>query len=107
MTTLKDRPHTALVVIDVQKGVVAEAFQRDAVVANINTLVGKARDEGVAIVWVQHSDEGLEKGSDDWHYVPELVRWDSEPVVHKTSETLLKGPTLSRCLPTAGSATWS
>ena len=57
MTTLSDRPHTALVVIDVQNGVVAEAHERDAVVANISTLVDRARDEGVPVVWVQHSDE--------------------------------------------------
>ena len=34
MTTLSDRPHTALVVIDVQQGVVAEAPRRDQVVAH-------------------------------------------------------------------------
>jgi len=83
MTTLSDRPNTALMVIDVQKGVVAHAFQRDAVVANIGALVEKARQEGVPIVWVQHSDEQLEKGSDAWAYVPELVRRESEPLVHK------------------------
>jgi nicotinamidase-related amidase len=70
-------------VIDVQKGVVADAQQRDAVVANICTLVDKAREEGVLIVWVQHSDEQLVKGSDAWEYVPELVRQESEPLVHK------------------------
>jgi nicotinamidase-related amidase len=84
MTTLSDRPNTALVVIDVQKGVVADAHERDAVVANISTLVDKARVEGVPIVWVQHSDEQLAKGSDDWQYVPELARQESEPLVHKS-----------------------
>jgi nicotinamidase-related amidase len=59
MTKLSDRPNTALMVIDVQNGVVADVHQRDAVVANIATLVDKARDEGVPIVWVQHSDEQL------------------------------------------------
>jgi nicotinamidase-related amidase len=83
MTTLSDRSNTALMVIDVQKGVVAHVHQRDAVVANISTLVDKAREEGVLIVWVQHSDEQLEKGSDAWEYVPELVRQESEPLVHK------------------------
>ena len=53
MTTLCDRPNTALMVIDVQNGVIAEAYQRDAVVANISTLVDRAREEGVPIVWVQ------------------------------------------------------
>ena len=84
MTTLSDRPNTALMVIDVQNGVVAGTYQRDAVVANIGTLVGKARAEGVPIVWVQHSDKNLEKGSDAWQYVTELPRQESEPLVHKT-----------------------
>jgi nicotinamidase-related amidase len=83
MTTLSDRPNTALVVIDVQNGVVANAHNRDGVIANINTLIDKARAEDVPVIWVQHSDEGLPADSDDWRYVPELVRLDSEPLVHK------------------------
>ena len=83
MTTLSDRPNTALVVIDVQNGVVAEAHERDAIVANINTLVDKARSEGVPVVWVQHSDENMQQGSDSWQYVPELTQAESEPIVHK------------------------
>ncbi|SDI08924.1 Nicotinamidase-related amidase [Actinokineospora alba] len=83
MTTLTDRPNTALMVIDVQNGVVAGAHHRDAVVANIGALVDKAREEGVPVVWVQHSDEHLEKGSEAWDYVPELARQESEPLVHK------------------------
>ena len=83
MTTLPDRTRTALVVIDVQKGVVADAHQRDEVVANIGSLVDRAREEGVPIVWVQHSDEGMPKGSESWEYVPELPQRNDEPVVHK------------------------
>jgi nicotinamidase-related amidase len=84
MTTLSDRPNIALMVIDVQNGVVADAHERDAVVANISVLVDKARGEGVPVVWVQHSDEQLAKGSEAWEYVPELVRRESEPLVHKS-----------------------
>ena len=83
MTTLPDRPNTALLVIDVQKGVVEGAHRRDAVVANVAALVAKARAEDVPVVWVQHADEGLPEGSDDWAYVPELTRRDTEPLVHK------------------------
>ena len=102
MTALSDRPNTALVVIDVQMGVVAHAHERDAVVANIGTLVDKAREEGVLIVWVQHSDEGLEKGSDDWDYVPELTRRESEPLVHKTFGDSFEGTDLEKVLASAG-----
>jgi nicotinamidase-related amidase len=84
MTTLPDRPNTALLVLDVQNGVVAEAYERDAVVANVATLVDSARERGVPIVWVQHSGEELVEGSDAWQYVPELTRQDPEPLVHKS-----------------------
>jgi len=83
VTTLKNRPNTALLVIDVQNGVVGEAYDRDAVVANIATLVDKARAADVDVVWVQHNDDDLKKGSENWQYVAELERLDSEPLVQK------------------------
>jgi nicotinamidase-related amidase len=84
MTTLVDRPNAALVVIDVQNGVVTGAHDRDRVVANIASLVDKARSKEVAVVWVQHSSEHLPRDSENWQYVPELSQGDDEPVVHKT-----------------------
>jgi nicotinamidase-related amidase len=83
MTTLQNRLNTALLVIDVQNGVVAAAPRRGEVIANINELVSKARGEGVPVIWVQHSDEDLPFGSPEWKYVPELVQQAGEPVVHK------------------------
>src|SRR5919197_1427412 len=41
MTTLENRPNTALLVVDVQNGVVEGAHDRDAVVANVGRLVEK------------------------------------------------------------------
>ena len=78
MTTLENRPNTALLVIDVQNGVVTGNHERDAVVANIGSLVEKARREQIPVVWVQHSDEGLAKGSEDWEIVPELSADEAE-----------------------------
>ena len=84
MTTLKNRPNTALIVIDVQNGVVAGAHAREAVVANIAGLVEKARREQVPVVWVQHFSTELAKGSDKWRIVPELTPAASEPLIEKT-----------------------
>lgn len=84
MTSLADRPNAALLVIDVQKGVVAGAYERDKVIGNIATLIEKARSEDVPVIWIQHSDEELPRDTEDWEYVPELVRHDSEPLVHKS-----------------------
>jgi len=83
MTTLENRPKTALLVVDVQKGVVEGAHERDVVVANVGSLVEKARREQVPVVWVQHSDEQLARGSDEWRMVPELAPADAEPLVAK------------------------
>jgi nicotinamidase-related amidase len=102
VTTLPDRPHTALVVIDVQQGVVAEAHERDAVVATIRDLVDRAREADVPVVWVQHSDDNLQQGSDNWQYVPELTRRDAEPLVHKTFGDSFEGTDLEDVLARAG-----
>jgi nicotinamidase-related amidase len=84
MSTLTNRTKTALLVIDVQNGAVAEAHERDAVVANIARLVEKARSESVPVVWVQHCDEHLVRGTVKWQIVPKLIPAQDEPLVEKS-----------------------
>jgi nicotinamidase-related amidase len=107
MTTLENRPNTALLVIDVQNGAVEGAHQRNAIVANVGSLVEKARRERVPVVWVQHSDEHLARESDEWRIVPELTPGDAEPLVEKhygdafedtTLETVLSGLAVGRLI---------
>ncbi|WP_431277101.1 isochorismatase family protein [Leifsonia poae] len=83
MTTLDNRPNTAVLVIDVQNGIVAETYERDAVVANIDSLVDKAREASVPVVWVRHSSDEIVKGSEGWEIVAELSPDASEPIVEK------------------------
>lgn len=98
MTTLDNRPNTALLVVDVQNGVVNGNHERDSVVANVGGLVEKARRERVPVVWVQHSNEGLQKGSDEWRIVPELTPDDAEPRVDKTYADSFEDTNLERVL---------
>jgi nicotinamidase-related amidase len=84
MTTLANRPNAALLVVDVQNGVVQQAFERDAVVANIAGLVERARQDEVPIVWVQHADDELVRNSEEWQIVPELIPSDREPLIEKS-----------------------
>lgn len=83
MTTLDHRPGTALLVIDVQRDVVDQAHDRDAIVGRIADLVDRARTQDVPVLWVQHADDGMPRDSDGWQYVDELVLADDEPVIHK------------------------
>jgi nicotinamidase-related amidase len=102
MTILVNRPNTALLVIDVQNGVVGGAHERDAVVANVGRLVEQARRERVPVVWVQHSDEQLARGSNDWRIVPELTPSDAEPLVEKNYGDAFEDTTLETVLSSLG-----
>jgi nicotinamidase-related amidase len=102
MTTLTDRPNTALLVIDVQNGVVRGAHERDAVVANINTLVENARAKDIPVIWVQHRSEELVPDTENWEYVPELVRAEGEPLVHKEYGDSFEGTELESVLAERG-----
>jgi nicotinamidase-related amidase len=98
MTTLENRPNTALLVIDVQKGVVEGAHEREAVVGNVGSLVEKARREAVPVVWIQHSSDHLSRGSESWQIVPELSPGDAEPLVEKTYGDSFEDTTLETVL---------
>jgi nicotinamidase-related amidase len=98
MTTLENRPNTALLVVDVQSGVVERVHERDVVVANIGSLVEKARRERVPVVWVQHADEQLARGSDEWRMVPELTPGEGEPLVAKSHGDAFEDTTLEEAV---------
>ena len=102
MTVLDDRPNAALLVIDVQNGVMAAAHDRDRVVGNIRTLVHRARAESVPVVWVQHEDGELPRHSEMWEYVPELVRLDREALVRKEYADSFEDTDLENVLAKAG-----
>src|SRR5262249_35334207 len=102
MTTLENRPNTALIVVDVQNGVMEGAHERDEVVANVGSLVEKARREQVPVVWVQHCDQHLVRGSDEWRIVRELSPDEAEPLVEKSYGDSFEDTTLESVLSDLG-----
>ena len=102
LTTLENRPNTALLVIDVQNDVVARAHHRDRVVARIAGLVENARGAGVPVVWVQHSDAELIAGSQEWRIVDELTPAETEPLVAKNYGDSFEDTTLESTLARLG-----
>jgi nicotinamidase-related amidase len=81
MTTLPDRPNRALLVTDVQNGVVANAYERDRVVATIAALAEEARAAGADVIWIQHNNDDLRRDGEAWQLV--IAPGEGEPVVQK------------------------
>ena len=102
MATVRGGNKGALVVVDVQKGVMAGTWEAKRVVANVAHTVDRARADGVPVVWVQHSDDELPRGSDEWKWVPELVPAEGEPLIHKSFNSAFEQTELESELATLG-----
>lgn len=94
MATVRAGNRPALVVVDVQVGVVAEAWEASRVVGNVARAVERARSAGVPVIWVQHGDDDLPRDSDAWQWVPELVPAQGEIRVHKAFNSAFEQTTL-------------
>jgi len=100
MSNFTDRSKSALLVIDVQVGVMADAFEREVKIANMSIAIGKARAESIPVIWVQHSDEELVLESAEWQIVPELSPLPTESRVRKTFRSSFEETNLEEVLNT-------
>lgn len=77
--------NTAVVVIDLQKGVLAQdgTWDAEGVVQRVAGIVDRARAAGVPVIWVQHNSDDLPLGSDVWQYADALEPADGEVRVDK------------------------
>jgi len=83
MASVREGNKPVMVVVDVQVGVMKEVWEAQRVINNISCAVERARSETVPVIWVQHSNQELPKGSVQWQWVPELVPAAGEKLIHK------------------------
>ncbi len=83
MATVREGNKPVLMVVDVQVGVMANGWDAPRVIGNVATAVERARTQGVPVIWVQHADDDLPRGTPQWQWVPELVPGESELRIHK------------------------
>jgi len=94
MATVRAGNKPVLLVVDVQVGVMNEAWDAARVVRNVSRAVKRARAQGVPVIWVQHSDKELPQGSAGWRWVPELEPAHGEPLIHKRFNSSFEQTTL-------------
>ena len=95
---------TALMVIDMQIGNVAQAYQRDEIVERVAGLVAEARTAETPVIFVQHEDDWptMRPGGPDWQFVPELTPVGDELVINKRASDSFYNTPLLQELTTRG-----
>jgi nicotinamidase-related amidase len=102
MATVREGNKAVLIVVDVQVGVMSEAWDANRIVGNVARTVDRARNQGVPVIWVQHSDKDLVHGSPEWQWVPELIPHEGESLIHKHFESSFEQTALEEELAKVG-----
>ena len=102
MATVRAGDQPALLVVDVQVGVMDDAWDAPRVIQNVARTVERAREHGVPVLWIQHADQDLAYGSPAWQWAPELAPADGEARIHKQFNSAFEQTTLDEELARLG-----
>jgi nicotinamidase-related amidase len=104
MAIIREGSKGVLLVVDVQVGVMRNAWDAPRIIKNIGIAVEKARGLGVPVIWVQHSDNELVYDSPDWQIVPDLSPAEGETRIHKQFNSSFEQTILEETLARFGAA---
>ena len=103
MATIREGNKQALLVVDVQVGVMQTVWDAARVIHNVAKAVEKARQQGVPVIWVQHShEEEIPYGSSAWQWVDELSPAEDEARVYKQFNSSFEQTNLEEILADLG-----
>ncbi len=99
MAKIRNSNKKALLVIDVQNGVVKNVFDQDTVISNITKVIQKARMENIPIIFVQHTnDKELPKNSSQWKIVKEIKIHKDDYCISKKYNSAFDNTDLNKIL---------
>ncbi len=96
---------SALLIIDVQVGMMADNRLAPQILANIQTVLERARRLEVPVIYIQHDGRkghGLEVGSENWQIHPAITPRPGELVIHKRASDSFYGTGLQQELDARG-----
>ncbi|HOB00014.1 MAG TPA: isochorismatase family protein [Casimicrobium huifangae] len=102
MATVRSGDKMALMVVDVQAGVMQECANAAQTIANVARTVERARAAQVPVIWVQHESDELKRDSDAWQWVPALVPAAGEARVYKQFNSSFEQTNTDELLAQAG-----
>jgi nicotinamidase-related amidase len=98
MALIRKGSKPALVIVDAQVAVMQPTWEPDRIIDNIHRAVEKAREQGIPVIWVQHSDDELVKDSPGWDLEPELIPEPGEIRMDKHYNSAFEETTLEETL---------
>lgn len=79
--------YTALIIIDVQRSLFSKGlYKEDILLKNISTLIKKAREENVPVIYIQHTeddDKPMGKDKEGWQIHPHIAPGEKDLIVLK------------------------
>jgi nicotinamidase-related amidase len=102
MAKIREGNQAVLIIVDVQVGVMRDAWEASRIIENIGISVDKARSQDVPVIWVQHSDEELVYGSSDWQLPAELSPRESEIRIYKHYNSVFEETRMEEALKQLG-----
>jgi nicotinamidase-related amidase len=102
MATIRTGNKPVLLVVDVQAGVMAGAWDAPRVIGNVARAVQRARDAQAPVIWVQHGDDDLPPGSPEWQWVAELTPAADERQIYKRFNSAFEETDLEAALAELG-----
>lgn len=94
MATVRSGDKAALLVLDVQVGVMRGTWDEARIASNIVRAVERAREAGLPVIWVQHTDADLPHASREWQWIPNLVPAEGEVRIEKAHNSAFEDTSL-------------
>ncbi|WP_243399652.1 isochorismatase family protein [Arthrobacter glacialis] len=90
-----ERPGTALLIIDLQKDVLAQCVDTTGVLARTAVLIGRARASQLPVIFVQHEEPDMPRHSSGWELDPSLPVQPGDALVFKSYRDSFEDTTLA------------
>ena len=76
----------ALLVVDIQNELVGRnLYEKEKFLRSVKEAISKSRYRKDLIIYIQHNNEFLKEGTFEWEIYGELDRYDSDPVLQKST----------------------
>ena len=86
---MKER--SALIVLDMQNGLISGVAASAALVCNVNTLIDAFHDKGLPVCFVRHTDRaGLKEDTHNWQIIDSLHKQAGDTVLNKHQGSAFK-----------------